>query len=389
MLSLLDSQASTVPAFLTKLWALVDDPSTDDVICWDLTGKSFHVYDQGRFSKEILPLYFKHSNISSFIRQLNMYGFKKVAHLNSGIKFENGDLEFQHQYFVKGEERLLDMIKRKVKSEESSKVVNNDDYGKICENVKNLASQCQTLVSRFDLAKRENEALWREISMLRQKNMRQQNILNKIINFLFSAVRNRQVPSNKRKLPMITAFEPLNKFSRFDNKLNKNLLRTVENEGDVTVEIKEKWQPTSSLNSQNEYLRETRDYERTTSNEERSNFDEEQSKMDALELTQDIEKMQCDLDTLKEVLAKSPFILDAEQLKNVFTTDPLSVSFPETITCSTSKSNADNQSVGFDNEQQSLSVAPTNLFPELDFLDQLNSSYGEERVEKNTSVQHL
>ena len=39
------------------------------------SGKSFHVFDQGRFAKEILPLYFKHSNIASFIRQLNMCKF--------------------------------------------------------------------------------------------------------------------------------------------------------------------------------------------------------------------------------------------------------------------------------------------------------------------------
>ncbi len=35
-------------------------------------GRSFHIYDQAQFSKEILPLYFKHNNIASFIRQLNM-----------------------------------------------------------------------------------------------------------------------------------------------------------------------------------------------------------------------------------------------------------------------------------------------------------------------------
>ena len=27
--------SSSVPAFLTKLWTLVEDPSTDDLICWD------------------------------------------------------------------------------------------------------------------------------------------------------------------------------------------------------------------------------------------------------------------------------------------------------------------------------------------------------------------
>lgn len=36
------------------------------------TGTSFHVFDQGRFAKEVLPKYFKHNNMASFVRQLNM-----------------------------------------------------------------------------------------------------------------------------------------------------------------------------------------------------------------------------------------------------------------------------------------------------------------------------
>lgn len=35
-------------------------------------GNSFLVLDEQRFAKEILPKFFKHNNMASFIRQLNM-----------------------------------------------------------------------------------------------------------------------------------------------------------------------------------------------------------------------------------------------------------------------------------------------------------------------------
>ncbi|KTG37679.1 hypothetical protein cypCar_00029181 [Cyprinus carpio] len=107
---------NNVPAFLTKLWTLVEDPDTDPLICWSPNGNSFHVIDQGRFSKEVLPKYFKHNNMASFVRQLNMYGFRKVVHIEQGglVKPEKDDTEFQHPYFIRGQENLLENIKRKV-----------------------------------------------------------------------------------------------------------------------------------------------------------------------------------------------------------------------------------------------------------------------------------
>uniref|UniRef100_A0A8B9VJL2 HSF-type DNA-binding domain-containing protein n=1 Tax=Anas zonorhyncha TaxID=75864 RepID=A0A8B9VJL2_9AVES len=83
------------------------------------SGNSFHVFDQGQFAKEVLPKYFKHNNMASFVRQLNMYGFRKVVHIEQGglVKPEKDDTEFQHPYFIRGQEHLLENIKRKVTSD--------------------------------------------------------------------------------------------------------------------------------------------------------------------------------------------------------------------------------------------------------------------------------
>jgi len=59
--------------FLRKTYEMVSDPGTDPVVSWGLSQDSFVVWDQQEFSKEVLPRYFKHSNFSSFIRQLNTY----------------------------------------------------------------------------------------------------------------------------------------------------------------------------------------------------------------------------------------------------------------------------------------------------------------------------
>ncbi|XP_075802157.1 heat shock factor protein 2 isoform X3 [Microtus pennsylvanicus] len=109
-------QSSNVPAFLSKLWTLVEETHTNEFITWSQNGQSFLVLDEQRFAKEILPKYFKHNNMASFVRQLNMYGFRKVLHIDSGIikQERDGPVEFQHPYFKQGQDDLLENIKRKI-----------------------------------------------------------------------------------------------------------------------------------------------------------------------------------------------------------------------------------------------------------------------------------
>ncbi|XP_039593333.1 heat shock factor protein 1 isoform X1 [Polypterus senegalus] len=206
---ILNTGGSNVPAFLTKLWTLVEDPETDSMICWSLSGNSFHVFDQGHFAKDVLPKYFKHNNMASFVRQLNMYGFRKVVHIEQGglVKPEKDDTEFQHPYFVRGQEHLLENIKRKVTNVSNIKhedvKVRQDDISKILTDVHLLRGKQESMDSKLIAMKHENEALWREVASLRQKHAQQQKVVNKLLQFLISLVQSNRVLGVKRKLPLM------------------------------------------------------------------------------------------------------------------------------------------------------------------------------------------
>lgn len=64
----------SVPApFLSKTYQLVDDPGTDLIVSWNEDGNTFVVWKPPEFARDVLPNYFKHRNLSSFVRQLNTY----------------------------------------------------------------------------------------------------------------------------------------------------------------------------------------------------------------------------------------------------------------------------------------------------------------------------
>ncbi|XP_062183727.1 heat stress transcription factor B-2a-like [Phragmites australis] len=98
------SPAAGTPPFLTKTYAMVEDPSTDDTVSWNDTGTAFVVWRPAEFASDLLPKHFKHSNFSSFVRQLNTYGFKKVV---------ADRWEFANDCFRRGEKHLLGGIQRR------------------------------------------------------------------------------------------------------------------------------------------------------------------------------------------------------------------------------------------------------------------------------------
>ena len=94
--------------FPVKIMILIEDchrRGLTDIVAWNSTGRAFRVYDHVRFEKEILPLYLESSKYSSFLRQLNLYSFRRFA---GGV--DKG--HYYHERFLRGLPWIASTIQR-------------------------------------------------------------------------------------------------------------------------------------------------------------------------------------------------------------------------------------------------------------------------------------
>lgn len=174
------------PAFVLKLWTMVNDPKNRDYVTWSEDGESFKVLSTQNLEKYVLPKYFKRSNYSSFVRQLNMYGWHKVQDVSTGTLADNEVRTFKSPYFKRGREDLLDQIVRSKGSKGSDDEGGEPDLGKILDALDLLKTSQMEIASDLNRIKQENEMLWKECYESRERHKSHAQSFERILRFMAS-----------------------------------------------------------------------------------------------------------------------------------------------------------------------------------------------------------
>ena len=106
-----------IPVFIRKSYQMIDT-CPPHIGGWSVSGDTFLVRDEDSFAHSIIPTFFRHNNFSSFVRQLNFYGFRKIKSDTHGLRRNQGVngqriWEFHHDCFKRGAPHLMENIGRR------------------------------------------------------------------------------------------------------------------------------------------------------------------------------------------------------------------------------------------------------------------------------------
>lgn len=109
--------------FISKLKLLLSDEKYRNAIRWSESGGAILITDGEAFKRQVLDEsaeMFKTRNFTSFVRQLNLYGFRKVPVNGKGDPSKN--MEFEHVHFKRDKPELMHLVHRTCSSRKKKRV---------------------------------------------------------------------------------------------------------------------------------------------------------------------------------------------------------------------------------------------------------------------------
>ena len=145
--------------FVAKAHAMIENCSAlhPEIAGWNDAGDTVLIYSPTQLEQHYLPQYFQHSKFPSFVRQLNLYGFKNVtkevttsgdnsvsgSHNSGGSGTSGSGLQaFRNPNFLRGRKDLVgniqrsktgDRAQRKTKQDEAVRAVSEELGGRLDE----------------------------------------------------------------------------------------------------------------------------------------------------------------------------------------------------------------------------------------------------------------
>ena len=233
--------------FLSKLYDILNNTTYKEIIYWNKEGKGIIIANVNEFSTMILPKYFRSSTYSSFVRQLNLYGYHKIQGvIEEGEGYEHDKLnknstmeDFQQILKLKKRRNLMMKFLNKYSKDNFINNLKRNNYDDEENILKFSLEQNEKNMKIINQSKKEIEKLERQNRKFYNELQLYKNGSNIILKNIMKNIQNNKIKEKKcqksknlgelfkKYLYHLKIYNPFLEFKNYNN--SKYKIEKVEN----------------------------------------------------------------------------------------------------------------------------------------------------------------